>query len=152
MKSDLRTYLDYPFVGVGVVVWRAGKFLLIQRGKPPRMGDWSIPGGRQELGETLEETAVREVAEETGVDIRVIGLIDVVDSIRRDESGDIEFHASLIDYAAIWINGEAAASSDASDVSWYDLADLPGLKLWTETERIILKSAKILKDYAEKSA
>ncbi len=86
------------------------------------------------------------------VDIRVIGLIDVVDSIRRDESGDIEFHASLIDYAAIWINGEAAASSDASDVSWYDLADLPGLKLWTETERIILKSAKILKDYAEKSA
>ena len=89
MKSDLRTYLDYPFVGVGVVVWRDGKFLLIKRGKPPRMGDWSIPGGRQELGETLEETAVREVAEETGVDIRVIGSVSIKHTGRMGDIVDV---------------------------------------------------------------
>ncbi len=144
MESDARTYLDYPFVGVGVVVWRDDKFLLIQRGKPPRQGDWSIPGGRQEWGEKLEETAIREVAEETGVEIKVVGLIDVVDSIRRDNNDDVEFHASLIDYAAIWIDGEAAASSDASGVGWYRLSDLPDLGLWSETERIIRRSAEML--------
>ena len=144
MKSDPRTYLDYPFVGVGAVVWRDDKFLLIQRGKPPRQGEWSIPGGRQELGETMEEAAVREIKEETGVAIEVFGLIDVVDSIRRDDSGAVKFHASLIDYAAIWIAGEAQASSDASGVGWFGLEDLQALGLWSETERIIRQSADML--------
>jgi len=66
-NDNPRSYLDYPFVGVGVVVWKADKFLLIQRGKQPRLGQWSIPGGRQELGETVQETAIREVLEETGL-------------------------------------------------------------------------------------
>nr|HIL74086.1 NUDIX domain-containing protein [Rhodospirillales bacterium] len=69
--KDRRTYLDYPFVGVGVVVWKAEKFLLIQRGKPPRLGQWSIPGGRQELGETIKEAAIRETEEETGLSVQI---------------------------------------------------------------------------------
>ena len=72
-----REYPDRPFVGVGVVVWRGDNVLLIQRGKPPRIGAWSLPGGAQELGETVRETAVREVREETGVEIDVTHLIDV---------------------------------------------------------------------------
>ena len=81
----LREYPDRPFVGVGVVVWRDGKVLLVKRGQAPRRGHWSIPGGGQELGETLQEAACREVKEETGINIEVMGLIDVVDSIRQDE-------------------------------------------------------------------
>jgi len=79
-----REYPDRPIAGVGVVVLRDNQVLMIRRGREPRIGQWSIPGGKQELGETWQETAVREVLEETGVEIDVIGIVDVVDAIVRD--------------------------------------------------------------------
>ncbi|MEP4378594.1 MAG: NUDIX hydrolase [Alphaproteobacteria bacterium] len=79
-----REYPDRPIVGVGVVVLRADEVLMIRRGREPRLGQWSIPGGKQELGETWQDTAVREVREETAVEIDVIGIVDVVDAIVRD--------------------------------------------------------------------
>jgi 8-oxo-dGTP diphosphatase len=79
-----REYPDRPIAGVGVVVLRGAQVLMIRRGREPRIGQWSIPGGKQELGETWQETAVREVLEETGVEIDVIGIVDVVDAIVRD--------------------------------------------------------------------
>ena len=97
-----REYPDRPFVGVGVVVWRGDNVLLIQRGKPPRIGAWSLPGGAQELGETVRETAVREVREETGVEIDVTHLIDVVDTITRDKDGRVRLQYTLVDFAAEW--------------------------------------------------
>jgi 8-oxo-dGTP diphosphatase len=142
-KKDKRTYLDYPFVGIGVVIWKDDKFLLIQRGKPPRMGQWSIPGGRQELGETVKETALRETLEETGLTVELTDFLDVVDSIQKDEKGNIAFHATLVDYAAEWLSGEASANSDAIDVAWHNLEDLKELGLWSETTRIIQKSARL---------
>lgn len=142
-KKDKRTYLDYPFVGIGVVIWKDNKFLLIQRGKPPRMGQWSIPGGRQELGETVKETALRETLEETGLTVELTDFLDVVDSIQKDEEGNIAFHATLVDYAAEWLSGEASANSDAIDVAWHNLEDLKELGLWSETTRIIQKSARL---------
>jgi 8-oxo-dGTP diphosphatase len=142
-KKDKRTYLDYPFVGIGVVIWKDNKFLLIQRGKPPRMGQWSIPGGRQELGETVKETALRETLEETGLTVELTDFLDVVDSIQKDEKGNIAFHATLVDYAAEWLSGEASANSDAIDVAWHNLEDLKELGLWSETTRIIQKSARL---------
>ena len=142
-KKDKRTYLDYPFVGIGVVIWKDDKFLLIQRGKPPRMGQWSIPGGRQELGETVKETALRETLEETGLTVELTDFLDVVDSIQKDEEGNIAFHATLVDYAAEWLSGEASANSDAIDVAWHNLEDLKELGLWSETTRIIQKSARL---------
>ena len=141
--QDNRIYLEYPFVGVGVVVWRDEKFLLIQRGKSPRKGQWSIPGGRQELGETVKATAVREVLEETGLTVAVTDFLDVIDSIQHDEDGKIFFHATLVDYAAEWISGEAKAGSDAMSVAWYSLDELAELGLWSETERIIRYSATL---------
>jgi len=141
--QDKRNYLEYPFVGVGVVVWKDEKFLLIQRGKPPRKGQWSIPGGRQELGESVKDTAVREVLEETGIVVTVTDFLDVIDSIQHDENGNISFHATLIDYAAEWISGGAKAGSDAIDVAWHSLEELSGLGLWSETERIIRQSATL---------
>lgn len=125
------------------MVWKGDQFLLIRRGKQPRIGEWSIPGGRQELGETVREAAVREIKEETGLDVEVAGLIDVVDSIRNDSDERVKFHATLIDFAARWIGGEAVAGSDAMGVGWFRLSDLDSLKLWSETERIIRESVDL---------
>jgi len=142
--TDKRHYLDYPFVGVGVVVWRGDEFLLIQRGKEPRKGEWSIPGGRQNLGETTKETAIREVKEETGLDIEIAGLLDVVDSIRKDDEGVVAWHATLVDYAARHVAGEAVAGDDAMGVGWFKLDDLDNLGLWDETIRIIRESVEMV--------
>ncbi|MGB0571260.1 MAG: NUDIX hydrolase [Alphaproteobacteria bacterium] len=79
-----REYPDRPIAGVGVVVLRDNRVLMIRRGREPRMGQWSIPGGKQEVGETWRETAIREVREETGVEIDIIGIVDVIDAIVRD--------------------------------------------------------------------
>jgi len=144
---DQRYYLDSPFVGVGVVVWKEEHFLLIQRGKPPRQGDWSIPGGRQKLGETVKDAARREILEETSIQIDILGLVDVVDSIQEDEYGKIKFHATLVDYAARYVSGTPMAGGDAINVGWFALKDLPSLNLWNETNRIIRSSTEIVKPY-----
>ena len=133
--------LEYPFVGVGAVVWKQNKFMLIRRAKHPRRGEWSIPGGRQELGETAKEAAYREVLEETSVQIDILGLVDVVDSIIKDEEGNIQFHATLIDYVANYVSGTPQAGDDAAALDWFILEDLPKLNLWKETNRVIYKSA-----------
>jgi len=141
--TEKREYLDHPFVGVGAVVWRGEEFLLVRRGKAPRLGEWTIPGGRQDIGETVRETAIREIREETNLAIEIAGLVDVVDAINHDDEGRIRFHATLVDFAARWTGGEARAGSDAMGVGWFRLGDLPNLGLWEETSRIIRESALI---------
>lgn len=136
-----REYSDRPMVGVGVVVWRGPELLLIQRGKPPRRGSWSLPGGKQELGETVRETAAREVREETAVEIDVTHLIDVVDTITRDDDGRVRMQYTLVDFAAEWRSGEAVSGDDAMGTRWIHPDDLEPLKLWSETLRIIEMSA-----------
>ncbi len=130
-------YPNRPLIGVGVVVFKEGKVLLIRRGKPPREGQWSLPGGRQRLGETIREAARREVREETSCEIEVTALLDVVDSITRDETGAIRFHYTLIDFLADWRAGHAVAAGDATEVVWADPEDLAAFDLWDETLRII---------------
>lgn len=126
-----------PTIGVGVVVLRGPpdktEVLLIRRGRPPKQGEWSIPGGRQEFGETVRETALREVLEETGVTAANPRLLDVVDLIRPDGKG----HWTLVDFAADWVAGEPVAGDDAADARWVSANDLESLGLWTETLRII---------------
>jgi ADP-ribose pyrophosphatase YjhB (NUDIX family) len=132
-----RLYPQRPLIGVGAVVCRGNQVLLIRRGTPPRIGEWSLPGGAQRLGETVFEAAVREVAEEAGVAIAVLGMIDVIDMIDRDEQGRIRFHYTLIDVAARWQAGEPRAAGDASDAAWMDVDCLDGLGMWHETLRVI---------------
>ncbi len=138
----MNDYPNRPLIGVGVVVFKDDRVLLIRRGKPPREGQWSLPGGRQRLGERVEETARREVAEEAGIDVEVGPLVDVVDSITRDDQGAVQYHYTLVDLLAEWRSGEAAAGHDAAAVAWADPADLGPYDLWKETERIIALAAE----------
>ena len=137
-----RNYPDRPFVGVGAVVWKDDQFLLIKRAKPPRLGEWSLPGGAQHVGETVFETAHREVMEETGLMIEVGGVVDVVDSIRRDGDGKVSFHFTLVDVVAEWRAGEPVAGDDAADAQWFSMDEIDGLGLWDETARVIRLAAE----------
>jgi ADP-ribose pyrophosphatase YjhB (NUDIX family) len=133
-----REYPDRPIVGIGVVILGPDGVLLIRRAKPPRQGQWSLPGGAQKLGETVFEAARREVLEETGLDVEILGLGDVLDSILPDDAGNIRYHYTLVDVVAVAIGHKPPVSgSDAEEVAWMALEDIAGLGLWTETERII---------------
>ena len=137
---------ERPVVGVGVVVLRGNDVLLVRRGEPPRKDQWSIPGGKQERGETVRDAAHREIREETGVEIALIGLVDVVDGIRRDETGAAISHYTLIDFAAEWVSGEAVAGDDAAEARWTPLDGLDDYRLWSETRRIIAAAAAMRDD------
>ena len=139
-----REYPKFPLVGVGAVVVRNGRVLLIRRAKPPRQGEWSLPGGLQKLGETVFEAAHREVMEETGVVIRPLAVIDVVDLIERDrDDRRVHYHYTLIDVIALWVAGEAAAAGDAADALWVEQAAVERLVGWSETVRIIERGCRM---------
>ena len=137
-----RRYPKRPFSGVGVVIWRDGKVLLVRRGHEPRKGDWSIPGGLQHLGETVAEAALREVREETGLTVAIACQLGVVDSVGRDGDGRVEYHYTLTEFSAEWVAGEAVAADDVDAVQWAVLDDLARYHLWAETERIIRLAAE----------
>ena len=125
-----------PTAAVGVVCLRGDEVLLIRRGKPPRLGEWSLPGGRIEWGERAADAALRELAEETGVAAELLGLVDVVDGLFGDS------HYLLVDYAARWTAGEPRAGDDAADARFHPLAAVGALGLWSETVRIIEAAAR----------
>lgn len=124
-------------VGVGAVVWRGGQVLLVRRGRPPKAGQWSLPGGGQQLGETLLEAVAREVREETGLDLLQVQLLTTVDLIDRDLDGRVRYHYTLVDFTAEAAHGEAVAGDDAEAVAWFAPEGLDRLGLWAETLRII---------------
>ena len=127
-----------PHVGVGVVVLNAdNEVLLIRRGQAPNKGLWTIPGGRQEAGETLVETAHREILEETGVTISKPVLVDVVDLIRHDQHGNLIRHYTLVDYAARYVDGTPKAGGDADAIQWQPARDIATIVEWSETIRIV---------------
>ena len=116
-----REYPDHPRVGVGAVVLHEKRVLLVERGKPPALGKWSLPGGLVHLGETTREAVVREVAEECGLTIRVKDVAGVVDRVIRDEAGRIRYHYVLVDYLAFPDSTRVAAGSDAAEVRWVEI-------------------------------
>jgi 8-oxo-dGTP diphosphatase len=117
--------------------------LLIKRGNPPRQGQWSLPGGRLEWGETLKAGALRELAEETGVTARILGLIDVVDGLFTSRTtGETTRHYVMIDYAARWLAGEALAGDDAAEARFFSLEEALALVEWEETRRVIREAVQ----------
>ncbi len=125
--------LPAPVPAVGVVCLRGDSVLLIRRGTPPRLGEWSLPGGRIEPGERAVDAALRELMEETGVTARITGLLDVVDGLFPE----VGRHYVLIDYAADWLSGEPVAGDDAAEARFVPLSDIDALIAWSETRRII---------------
>ena len=134
--SSGREYPLRPVVGVGVVVWHREQVLLVRRGKPPRVGHWSLPGGAQELGETIAAAARREVLEETGLVVEVGEVLAAVDMIER-EAGRVRYHYTLIDFSAEAAGPELRPGGDAADARWFTPEEVAALGLWSETVRII---------------
>jgi 8-oxo-dGTP diphosphatase len=145
--ASSREFPERPIVGVGGVVIEEGRTLLIRRGTEPLLGEWSIPGGTLELGETLEAGVARELLEETGLQVRVLGLIEVFDriftpagKISAEKESRPKYHFVIADYLCERISGEAQAGSDVTDVAFAREAELPQYHL-TETATRVLRKA-----------
>ena len=137
-----REYPDRPWVGVGVIAWRGDRVLLIRRGKAPRLGTWSLPGGAQHLGETVYQTAVREMREETGLAVVPYEVVTVVDAVTRDDAGAVQYHYTLVEVAADCTgDGEPACGDDALEACWATVEEAAALVPWDETARVIRLSA-----------
>jgi len=121
-----------PTPTVGVICFRGDEVLIIKRGKPPRHGDWSIPGGRLEWNEPVKACALRELKEETGVEAELLGLVDVLDGLFGEGR-----HYVLIDYVARWISGEPVAGDDAAEAQFVPVADAIERVEWATTKQVI---------------
>jgi mutator protein MutT len=135
----MRRYPDRPLVGVGAVVVDDGRVLLVKRGHEPLRGEWSLPGGAVELGETLEDALRREVREETCLEIEVGPIVEVLDRIRYDPDGRVEFHYVLVDFACRKSGGALACASDAEQAVWADASDLATYGVADATVAVIEK-------------
>jgi len=118
-------------------VVRDGSVLLIRRANPPLQGRWTIPGGRVEAGERLEDAVARELREETGVSVRVGDLLAVVDPIELDDRGGVRYHFVILDYACHWLAGEPRAGSDALEARWVARSELGELDLPAKTLEVV---------------
>jgi len=134
-----RRYPAAPVVGVGGVVVSSRGVLLVKRGRPPSQGLWSIPGGAVEVGEALAAAVAREVAEETGLKVRVGPLVEVVERILRDPSGRVEYHYVLLDYLCFAAPADPVAGSDAAEARWVAVEELEQWGLTADTLGVIEK-------------
>lgn len=134
-----REYPESPLVGVGAVIVKDGCALLIRRGQPPLLGEWSLPGGVLECGETLREATIREAQEETGLIVEVEEMLGVYERVIRSEDGRVRYHYVLIDFLCSAVAGELKASSDADEAGWFTREQLPALKLAYDASDVVLK-------------
>jgi 8-oxo-dGTP diphosphatase len=133
-ESNDRIYPTHPLVGVGVVTIKDGKILLVKRAFDPGAGKWSIPGGLVEVGEMLSEAGARETLEETGVEVQVLELINVLDMIEAEEGGKVRYHYVLVDFLARPTGGTERLSAEITDLRWVAYEEAKGMDL-TKTAR-----------------
>ena len=132
-----------PVVGVGAVIFREDKVLMVQRGNEPGRGNWSIPGGHLEWGERAADAAQREVMEETGVDCVIEGLVGHVDGLGPTDKGEAAYHYVLIDFWGEWLSGEPVPADDALQAEWLTMDEIDQRKGWPETHDIIRQAFRL---------
>ncbi|MBW1991446.1 MAG: NUDIX hydrolase [Deltaproteobacteria bacterium] len=135
-----RHYPGQPLVGVGAVIFRGEEVLLVRRGQEPAKGVWSLPGGLVEVGESLEAALLREVREETGLSVAILGITAVLDRIYRDPDGRIPYHYVLIDFACEYVTGELQPSSDIDAARFVTAVELEDAGLPEYTARVIQRA------------
>jgi len=127
-------------LGVGALIIDGGRILLVERGREPLKGWWSLPGGAVEPGERLQDAARREVREETGLEIEIVCLIEIFERFLYDASGVLEYHFVLMDYLCRPVGGELRAGDDAGNVAWYTESELAALRITEGTPAVIAKA------------
>jgi 8-oxo-dGTP diphosphatase len=135
-----RHYPDQPLVGVGAVVFKGGEVLLVRRGQEPAMNSWSLPGGLVELGETMETALHRELAEETGISVRLLGITAVLERIFPDPDGRIAYHYVLVDFLCEYLDGALTAGSDITAAQFVSLNDIHDFDLPQFTANVIRRA------------
>ena len=136
-RSNSRQYPPHPLLGVGALIFKRERILLVKRGKAPLKGYWSLPGGLVETGERLEDAIVREVREETGLEVRPKYLAEIFERIMKDPDGRTEYHYVLADYVCRVVHGAPHASDDASEADWFKLEELERMQLTAGTLDVI---------------
>lgn len=144
INLDEREYPSAPIVAVGGVVIHDDQVLLIRRAKEPSMGEWSIPGGAVEVGEGLRDALRREVLEETGLKVRPLEMLEVLDRIVRDAEGKVQYHYVLVDWLCSLEEGVIVPSDEVLEACWANRANLGNFGLRPNTKRIIEKAFSLL--------
>ena|SRR5690349_18219092 len=146
MPDDRRLYPERPIVGVGAVVLDGGKVVLIRRRFEPLKGQWSLPGGTLEVGETLEAGVARELREETGLDVEVGPVVEVFDRIMLDEAHRVRYHFVLIDYLCWPVGGRLQAGSDVDDAVLVDPGALDPYQLTAKATAVIARALELARE------
>jgi 8-oxo-dGTP diphosphatase len=144
--NDTRKYPDRPYVGIGGIIVHEGRVVLVKRRFEPLAGQWSIPGGAVETGETLEACLIREMTEETGFVVEVGPVVEVLDRITRDEQGRVLYHFVLIDYLCRPVGGELRAGSDVAEAVLAEPSELPQYALTEKALSVIERALEMARD------
>ncbi len=139
----MRRFPDRPVVGVGAVVLDRDQVVLVRRGHEPMKGEWSLPGGAVELGETLVAALERELLEETGLTVHAGPVVEVVDRVHRGADGRIEYHFVVVDYLCRVAGGELLSGSDAAEICWAPVHDLGPFRLTAQARAVIQKAVTL---------